>query len=600
MKKFTQQAWITVLALVLSVAALLPAEAQERHPWQVGVFGGASATLGNYHGDTARANLGYVGGVFADHYFGDGSFGLGLDARMLQHPLWGRDSLIFDNGYLATTYNNAKRFRHFGLAVGPTYQFTAGKFSLEAFVKGGVLYQQFPDYQRHLVYTVEDEQTPPGLRTDTLLVRASANAANHAWAWMGVGGLRFNYALSPNWSVFVQGDYLSTFGRQFGGKDSDFFIEEREEVLPITPGMFVKDGYDHYTDRTAARSTYTQTVNMTVGVKYTFGKRKPRTPLEHPVAPVVEKAPEPLHVQQQAKDVLVVVKDKQTGLALSGVKVVIDGSEGEWVSITNANGEAERLVGANSGEYRIGGEKNGIRTTAVVLTEADFAAGGTTIYKELLHDDPRFTLIGETVDGNSDRKLAGINTTLTNEGTDANMSQVSDGEGKFIYQLDQRADYNVVANQAGKYSQTERVTTMGLDRSKTLYVTLKLGVSDLEEGTSWVLKNILYDFDKSDIRPDAARVLDNVANIMQQNPTLRIELSSHTDSRGNDSYNLRLSQRRADAAVVYLVRKGIDRNRMVARGYGETRLLNDCGNGVDCPEELHQTNRRTEIQVLSY
>src|SRR5690606_33290165 len=145
---------------------------------------------------------------------------------------------------------------------------------------------------------------------------------------------------------------------------------------------------------------------------------------------------------------------------------------------------------------------------------------------------------------------------------------------KFIYQLEARTAYNVVANQAGKYSQTERVTTVGLDRSKTLYVTLRLGVCNLEAGAAWVVKNILYDFDKSHIRHDAALVLDNVANILKENPTLRIELSSHTDSRGNDAYNLALSQRRAESAVSYLVSKGIARDRMVARGYGETRLRN--------------------------
>src|SRR3546814_6018360 len=101
---------------------MLQVQAQEQTPWQVGLFGGASATLENYHGDTARANLGYVGGLFADYYFGDGHFGIGLDARIMQHPLWGGDSLHFRNGYLATTFNNAKRFRHMGLAVGPTYR----------------------------------------------------------------------------------------------------------------------------------------------------------------------------------------------------------------------------------------------------------------------------------------------------------------------------------------------------------------------------------------------------------------------------------------------------------------------------------------------
>ncbi|MNR35740.1 Outer membrane porin F precursor [compost metagenome] len=89
-------------------------------------------------------------------------------------------------------------------------------------------------------------------------------------------------------------------------------------------------------------------------------------------------------------------------------------------------------------------------------------------------------------------------------------------------------------------------------------------------------------------------------NVMSQNPTLRIELSSHTDSRGKDAYNIHLSQQRAEAAVNYLVSKGVDRSRMVAKGYGETRLLNRCANGLQCSEEEHQANRRTEIKVLKY
>src|SRR5690606_11341544 len=147
--------------------------------------------------------------------------------------------------------------------------------------------------------------------------------------------------------------------------------------------------------------------------------------------------------------------------------------------------------------------------------------------------------------------------------------QTSDAEGKFIYQLDAQSDFTVVANQQGRYSQTEIVSTKGLDRSQTLYVTLKLGVCELVENGEWVLKNIHYDFDKSNIRADAAIILNNVVAVMKQNPTLRIELSSHTDSRGNDDYNLKLSQRRADSAVDYLIANGIAKTRLVARGYGE-------------------------------
>lgn len=117
--------------------------------------------------------------------------------------------------------------------------------------------------------------------------------------------------------------------------------------------------------------------------------------------------------------------------------------------------------------------------------------------------------------------------------------------------------------------------------------------------TSYILKNIYYDLDKADIRADAAIELDKLYAILQQNPKIRIELSSHTDSRALDAYNMELSQRRAQAAVDYLVNKGIARNRLIPKGYGETRLLNRCANGVSCPEADHQANRRTEVKIIN-
>lgn len=590
MKKFLFSVLAMALCLVWAVT-----EAQERHPWQVGLFGGGSATLGNYHHDTARANLGYVGGLFADHYFGGGTFGLGLDARFIEHPVWGTDSLFFRNGYLATTYQSPKRFRHLGIAIGPSYRFTSNRFDLELFAKGGVLFQQFPEYTRELVYNEYPPRKNDAIQ-HSVVIRNTANQSPDALAWMGVGGLRFSYRIARNVSVFLQGDYLTIFGERFGSKPSEFFIEERLPIASLDAGSFVDDPDAFFDREMVTRKAHTQMVNISAGLKYAFGGRNPK-PLKRPgPEPVVPATP----MMAAKSDITVVVKDKQTGLALSGVKVTVKGNGVEHISLTNSNGEAERLTGIQKGTYRITGEKNGVSATGVTVTPEDFQQPGSVIYKELLHDDPRFTLIGETVECEDGSRLTGISTVLTDEGNDTNISQVSDGEGKFVYQLNQQSNYNVVANQAGRYSQTERVSTMGLNRSKTLYVTLKLGVCALEEGASWVVKNILYDFDRSDIRRDAALVLDNVANILRQNPSLRIELSSHTDSRGNDAYNLRLSQRRAESAVQYLIGKGIDRDRMVARGYGETQLVNGCGNGVDCAEEDHEQNRRTEIRVLDY
>jgi outer membrane protein OmpA-like peptidoglycan-associated protein len=118
-----------------------------------------------------------------------------------------------------------------------------------------------------------------------------------------------------------------------------------------------------------------------------------------------------------------------------------------------------------------------------------------------------------------------------------------------------------------------------------------------EVGKIYVLKDIYYDFDKWNIRPDAARELDKLLTILNDHPAMHIELGSHTDSRGKDDYNLRLSQRRAESAVAYLVSKGIESNRLSAKGYGESMLVNRCGNGSKCTEAEHQANRRTEFKV---
>jgi len=113
------------------------------------------------------------------------------------------------------------------------------------------------------------------------------------------------------------------------------------------------------------------------------------------------------------------------------------------------------------------------------------------------------------------------------------------------------------------------------------------------------LDNIFYDYDKSYIRKDARPALENLVKILKRNPIV-IELSSHTDSRGKSEYNQTLSQKRADAAVDYIISRGITTNRITAKGYGESKLTNKCGDGVTCTEAEHQINRRTEFAVTKF
>ncbi|MCB0523966.1 MAG: OmpA family protein [Saprospiraceae bacterium] len=128
-----------------------------------------------------------------------------------------------------------------------------------------------------------------------------------------------------------------------------------------------------------------------------------------------------------------------------------------------------------------------------------------------------------------------------------------------------------------------------------------LGTIDLDSiaiGKRFQLNNIYYDFDKWAIRPEAASTLDNLAVFLKDNPGITIELGSHTDSRGSDDYNMLLSDKRAASAVAYLVDKQhIDSTKITSKGYGESQLVNSCGNGVNCSESDHQQNRRTEIKI---
>lgn len=112
-----------------------------------------------------------------------------------------------------------------------------------------------------------------------------------------------------------------------------------------------------------------------------------------------------------------------------------------------------------------------------------------------------------------------------------------------------------------------------------------------------IIENIYYDYGSAAILPAAERTLEKVVKVMQLDPSITIEISSHTDSRADNSYNQKLSQKRAQNVVDYLVKRGIPKNRLKAVGYGESHLLNDCKDGSNCSEDEHAKNRRTEFKI---
>ena len=113
------------------------------------------------------------------------------------------------------------------------------------------------------------------------------------------------------------------------------------------------------------------------------------------------------------------------------------------------------------------------------------------------------------------------------------------------------------------------------------------------------IPDVYYELGKWDITDKASAQLDKVVDFMNDNPSVSIELSSHTDSRGDDKYNIELSQKRAQSAVDYIASRGVSIERVIARGYGEAQLKNGCKDGVSCTEAEHKANRRTEIKVVA-
>jgi outer membrane protein OmpA-like peptidoglycan-associated protein len=134
----------------------------------------------------------------------------------------------------------------------------------------------------------------------------------------------------------------------------------------------------------------------------------------------------------------------------------------------------------------------------------------------------------------------------------------------------------------------------------TFQVTITMDRPEIGKEISklYELNSIYYDLNKADIRPDAAEELDKIVQFLTDNPQMNLELGAHTDARASTAYNLKLSQRRAESAVNYIIRRGITKDRIKPKGYGESQLINECSDGVECPEEMHQQNRRTEFKII--
>ncbi|MNL24399.1 Outer membrane porin F precursor [compost metagenome] len=185
----------------------------------------------------------------------------------------------------------------------------------------------------------------------------------------------------------------------------------------------------------------------------------------------------------------------------------------------------------------------------------------------------------------------------------------SDKEGKYSVELLPFTDYKLIFKKAGLTEREQTVLPLKptekreysfdfINEMEVIVDNVKVIIKEGDDLTDKLKLNPIYfDYNGFKIRESSKAELDKIVEVMKVRPSISIKINSHTDSRGKDDFNMKLSQNRAKSTMDYIISHGIEKERVSAEGFGETRLINKCSNGVKCSEAEHQENRRSEFII---
>jgi outer membrane protein OmpA-like peptidoglycan-associated protein len=221
--------------------------------------------------------------------------------------------------------------------------------------------------------------------------------------------------------------------------------------------------------------------------------------------------------------------------------------------------------------------------------------GGDDIYSFNITECEQI-ITGTIKDLDSGTLLTGVNIRLIDETGKVIEELNTENKSDYEFTVDCDQTYTVVAT---KLDYKEDKQTITADNTNDKRNQADLNLVPLIIDNQIVINPIFFDFDKWNIRTDAQYELENIVDVLRKHPDMVIKIESHTDSRGGDRYNMKLSDRRAKATRDYIISRGISKDRIEsAIGYGETQLLNKCANRVECTEEEHQLNRRSYFYIV--
>jgi len=293
-------------------------------------------------------------------------------------------------------------------------------------------------------------------------------------------------------------------------------------------------------------------------------------------------------------DLNILCYDNQTKAILPGTLIELRSEDGKVIEskVADANGSVVFSV-VPGGKYQVFGGKKDYLDELQTIQVSSSVAGSTQQEKIYLNQLSRYLTI-KIIDKESGSIIPRAKLDISKGKYDK--ADLNDNSGIIRIKLTDNTDFNFIASAKEYFRNTASFTSSG--KAPGEYV-LNIELEKMSVGKQFVLEDLYYDLNKYNIRPDAAIVLDKLVKILVDNPELRIEIGSHTDCRATTEYNRKLSQKRSESVVAYLISKGIAASRVEAKGYGESQLINKCADGVKCSEAEHQANRRTVVKILS-
>ena len=285
--------------------------------------------------------------------------------------------------------------------------------------------------------------------------------------------------------------------------------------------------------------------------------------------------------------------DKHTPVA--GATIYVKDENGVVLDTLYSNAEGKfNFVGESEKQYTLEFTHPDMETFSEVFSTLG-ASKSDAIKKEFMMNNKEVSYFATVTDGDNFQKLPDATIEVKDLSTNKVIKTIrTDAEGKIFANIPKNGNYEITASKVG-YNPTRIILNTSTSGSE---VKQDITIKKTQEGAIVRLDNILYEFNKFDLTKESKNELDTLAAFLKENKNVTVEVSSHTDCRGTTQYNQKLSQQRGQSCANYLVTKGVKRDVLIVKNYGESKPLNHCIDGVECSEELHRVNRRTEFQLI--